>query len=99
MSGLTDIYGNDDDDDAGKKPDRRVHVNRTGNHTEVMVDGHLVRVPTVDYVDLLERRLMAAEAELRRLGDEMRRVQQSSRRRQSDLDEMRRRLDSRPGTP
>lgn len=99
MSGLFDIYGNNGDDDGEKQADRRVHVNRSGNHTEVMVDGHLVRVPTVDYVDLLERRLLIAENELRSLREEMRRVQQASRRKQSDIDDMRRRLDSRSDTP
>lgn len=92
MGTISDIYGVDDDD-GGQQP-QQARVNRTPTTTDLLIDGQSVSLPSIEHVQLLEKRLLMAEQTILRLVEELSRVKQSGRRRQSDIDAMRRRIDS-----
>lgn len=92
MGTISDIYGEDDDDVVDRQ--RQARVSRTPTTTDLLIDGQSVSLPSIEHVQLLEKRLLLAEQTILRLVEELSRVKQSGRRRQSDIDAMRRRIDS-----
>lgn len=95
---ITDMYGVDDDEDGAEGNARietpaAISTRMGGMFSDIAIGGSRVSIPNADYVRQLEARLVDAERMIRRLGNEVRDLQVSSRRRVSELDEMRRRLD------
>lgn len=92
---LNDIYGNADDDDEQESSQDKMKVSRLSSTTEVVIDGQKLIIPTVDYIRFLENRLMVTERSIKLMQEEVRQLQQSNRLHRSDMDGMRRAINSR----
>lgn len=104
MGTVADMYGVNDDEDGTEgappaQPLAELSSRMNGLFSEISIGGNRVSVPNVEYVRLLEARLGEAERTIRRMGVELRELQQSNRRRVAELDGMRRRIDAKPGMP
>lgn len=93
MDDIVGMYGADDDDndDDNKTPSNQQKISLISKaaHTEIVVDGHTVKIIDPDYVNMLEQRLRNTERMMANMQNTIARLEDNYRNRIRDIEKLR----------
>ena len=93
MDDIVGMYGADDDDndDDNKTPSNQQKISLISKaaHTEIVVNGHTVKIIDPDYVNMLEQRLRNAERMMANMQNTIARLEDNYRNRVRDIEKLR----------